>query len=131
MENITTSAELKESIQLLEIEQYVSGQQLKGQFFTLYESFNAINIFKNSLKDVITSPFLIDNLLGTVVSIATSYFSNKMGFGVSGKIFRKLLFSAMRFVVKKAGTHSSQGIWSFVQKMIQHIPRNKQYPTQS
>jgi len=94
MENITNSAELKKAIQLLEVEQYVCGQQLKEQLINTYHGFNTINLLKSTLKEVVSSPFLIDNLIGTGLSLATGYLSNKILIGVSGKLFNKIFKSS-------------------------------------
>jgi len=120
MEKITNSAELKNAIQLLEVEQYVSGQQLKQQLVTTYESFKTVNLFKNTLKEVVSSPFVIDNLIGTGISMATGYLSSKILAGVSGKIARKLLGTVLQFGVKRAG-NSLHSVKSVGQNILQHF----------
>ena len=125
MENITTSAELKNAIQLLEVEQYVSGQQLKEQLFSTYESFKTINIFKSTLKEAVSSPFIIDNLIGTAISMATGYFSNKILLGVSGKIIRKLFGSVLHFGVKNVVAHPPQSIKSLGHNILQNFLHKK------
>jgi len=124
MEKITTSAELKKAIQLLEVEQYVSGQQLKGQLITTYESFKTVNLFKNTLREVVSSPFVIDNLIGTGISMATGYLSSKILAGVTGKIARKLLGTVLQFGVKRAGS-PLQSIKSLGQNIFQHFLHKK------
>ena len=126
MENITNSAELKKAIQQLEVEQYVCGQQLKEQLYDTYESFKAINLFKNTLKDVISSPFIIDNLIGTAMSLATGCLSNKILIGVSGKLFSKIFGSVIQSGIKKIITHKPQSIQSFGKNIIQHFLHKKQ-----
>jgi len=120
MEKITNSAELKNAIQLLEVEQYVSGQQLKQQLVTTYESFKTVNLFKNTLKEVVSSPFVIDNLIGTGISMATGYLSSKILAGVSGKIARKLLGTVLQFGVNRAG-NSLHSVKSIGQNILQHF----------
>lgn len=120
MEKITNSTELKNAIQLLEVEQYVNGQQLKEQFVTTYESFKTANLFKNTLKEVVSSPFVIDNLIGTGISMATGYLSSKILAGVSGKIARKLLSTVLQFGVKRAG-NSLHSVKSIGQNILQHF----------
>ena len=120
MEKITTSAELKNAIQLLEVEQYVSGQQLKDQLYTTYESFKTVNLFKNTLKEVVSSPFVIDNLIATGISMATGYLSGKILVGVSGKIARKLLGAALQFGVKRVG-NPIQSVKSIGHNILQHF----------
>jgi len=124
MEKITTSAELKNAIQLLEVEQYVSGQQLKDQLFTTYESFKTVNLFKNTLKEVVSSPFVIDNLIATGISMATGYLSGKILVGVSSKIVRNLLGTVLQFGVKRAG-NPLQSAKSIGHNIIQHFLHKK------
>jgi hypothetical protein len=124
MEKITTSAELKNAIQLLEVEQYVCGQQLKEQLLTTYESFKTVNLFKNTLKEVVSSPFVIDNLIATGISMATGYLSSKILVGVSGKIVRKLFGTVLQFGVKRA-TNPIQSIKSIGQNVLQHFSHKK------
>ena len=124
MEKITTSAELKNAIQLLEVEQYVSGQQLKDQLFTTYESFKTANLFKNTLKEVVSSPFVIDNLIATGISMATGYLSSKILVGVSSKIVRNLLGTVLQFGVKRAG-NPIQSVKSIGHNILQHFFHKK------
>ena len=126
MENITNSAELKKAIQLLEVEQYVCGQQLKEQLINTYRSFNTITLLKSTLKEVVSSPFLIDNLIGTGLSLATGYLSNKILIGVSGKLFSKIFGSVIQSGIKKIITHKPQSIQSFGKNIIQHFLHKKQ-----
>lgn len=124
MEKITSSVELKRAIQLLEVEQYVSGQQLKEQLLTTYESFKTVNLFKNTLKEVVSSPFVIDNLIATGISMATGYLSSKILVGLSGKIVRKLFGTVLQFGVKRAVT-PMQSVKSIGQNILQLFHHKK------
>jgi hypothetical protein len=131
MDNITTSVELKKAIQVLEVDQYVQGQELKAQLFIIADSFKPINILKSSVKDIVSSPFLIDTLIGSAVSMATGYFSNKLLIGVSGKIIKKFLGPLLKFGVKKVVPHSPISIKSIGQSILHRFSGNKQSPTKS
>jgi hypothetical protein len=131
MENITTSAELKKAIQVLEVDQYVQGQELKAQLLIIVDSFKPINILKNSVKDIVSSPFLVDNLIGSAVSMATGYFSKKLLVGVSGKIIRKFLGPLFNYGVKKVVAHSPISIKSIGQSILQRFTNKKQTTTLS
>jgi hypothetical protein len=124
MEKITTSADLKNAIRLLEVEQYVSGQQLKEQLYTTYESFKTANLFKNTLKEIVSSPFVIDNLIATGISMATGYLSSKILAGFSGKIVNKLLGTVLKFGVKRAG-NPIQSVKSIGHNILQHFFHKK------
>lgn len=95
MGTITTSAELKEAIRLLEIEQELKGQMLKAQFMKAYESVKPVNLFKSLAKEAITSPNIIGNVLSTTIGLATGFYTNKIIVGASAGILRKLMGSAI------------------------------------
>ena len=126
MQNITSIAELKYAIQLLEDEQSVKGQLLKEQFYITYESLKPFNILKSTLKDISSSPYLIDNILSTVTGLATGYLSKKVFIGASGNIFRKLIGSIVQFGVTNAVAQHPDGIKSLGQFIFQHIFRKKE-----
>ncbi|MBK7027801.1 MAG: hypothetical protein IPH45_00645 [Bacteroidales bacterium] len=93
MENITTSSELLEAIKILEAEQDFKGQVLKTQFFLTYESLKPINLINSTLKDISSSPYLLDNILGTAMGLVSGFLSRKLIVGGSSSIIRKLLGS--------------------------------------
>jgi len=125
MENITSSAGLKNNIQLLIIEQAILGQQLKEQFFVTYESFKPANLLRNTLREAISSPHLIDDILGTAVGLATGFVSKKIVIGASGNLIRKLLGSITQLGVTTVVAQHPDTIKSIGQFIFQHIFRNK------
>jgi len=129
METITSIAGLKNAIQLLEAEQTVKGIQLKEQFHLTYESLKPINILKNTLKEVSSSPFLIDNIIGSVVGLASGYLSKKIVVGGSGNIFRKFLGSLLQFGVTNVVSRHSIDIKTIGQSIFQLIFRKKEEAT--
>src|SRR6266542_6028153 len=99
METISSAVSLRNAIQLLEAEQVASGIILKEQFLLTYESLKPVNILKNTLKEVATTPLLINNIIGTTVGLATGYLTKKVVIGASGNIFRNLLGAVLQFGV--------------------------------
>jgi len=45
-----------------------------------------VNLLKSTLKDITSSPYLIDNILGTTIDLATGYLSKKLVVRASGNI---------------------------------------------
>jgi len=129
MQNITSSAELKNAIRILEIEQTVNGQLLKDQLYLTCESLKPANILKNTLKDITSSPNLIDNILGTAMGLITGYFSRKIVIGTSGNIFRKLFGSIVQIGVTDVVSQHPDAIKSFAQFIFQRIFRKKEINT--
>jgi hypothetical protein len=99
MQNITSSTELKNAIQLLEVEQDYKRQLLKEQLNIAYESLKPINIIRKTLSDIALSQDLTDNILGTASGLASGYLSKKIFIGTSGNLFRKLIGSILQFGV--------------------------------
>jgi hypothetical protein len=126
MQNITSVASLKNEILLLEADQAFKGQQLKEQFFLTYESFKPGNFFKGSLGDIVSSPYLVENILGSAIGMATGFISKKLIVGKSGNIAKKVLGTALQFVITNVFTQRPDLINSFGHFIIQKISRKKE-----
>ncbi len=131
MQNITSSTELKNAIQLLEEEQAIKGQLLKEQVFITYESLKPVNLLKSTLKDLSSSPYLIENIVGSAVGIATGYVSKKIVVGASANIFRKLFGTILQFGITNLVAQHPDAIKSFGQYIVQHIFRKKEKDSES
>ena len=125
MQNITNKAQLKNAILLLEAERAVNGQILKEQFYLTYESFKPINIIKSTLKDIASSPYLVDNILGTTMGLATGYISKKIIVGSSGNVIRKLLGALLQFGVTTIVAKNPDAIKLIGQFIFQHFIHKK------
>lgn len=123
MQNITNTKELKQAIQLLEEEQSLKTQALKDQFFITYEGLKPINILKNTVNDIVSTPLLLDNLISTATGMVTGYISKKVLVGSKGGAFRKLIGSFVQFgvsnmvskypdAIKSAGLYVFNSIFS-------------------
>ena len=121
MQNITTSAELKNAIQILEIEQEFKLQLLKEQFYITYESLKPINILRSTFKSITLSPNLNENILDTIIGLATGYLSKKIFIGASGNIIRKLFGSVVQFGVSNIVAQHPDSIKSLGQFIFQYI----------
>ena len=125
MENITSIAGLKNAIQLLEAEQDIKEQILKDQFHLTYESLKPASLLKGTLKDIVSTPNLIDNVLGTTIGLATGYLTKKIVIGASGNLFRKLFGSVMQIGITNAVAHHPDTIKSLGQAIFQRIIHKK------
>jgi hypothetical protein len=99
MKTITSAAELKIAIKQLELEHSIKGEVLKEQFFVTIESLTPANIIKRSLNDIATSPFLVDNIIGSAVGLITGYLSKIITVGSTKNPFKKLLGNVLQFAV--------------------------------
>ena len=125
MGKITSVAELKSAIELLEVEHALKGQLLKEQLYLTYESLKPINVLKRTLKELTSSPYLIDNIPGTIMGLASGYLSKKLFTGGSGNIFRKLLGSILQFGVTNVVAKNSDVIKSTGLAIFQHFLQKK------
>ena len=126
MENITSAIALKNEIQRLEVEQAFEGQLLIEQFYITYESLKPINLLKNTIYDITTSPHLVDSILGTAVGLASGYVSRKIAMiGASGNLVRKLLASVLQLGVTNVVSQNPDTIKSIGQNIMQHFLHKK------
>jgi hypothetical protein len=126
MQRITSTAELKNAIQLLEVEQAINKQLVKEQFFVTVDSFKPMNLIKSSLTDISTSPYLIDNILNTAIGLAAGYFSKKIFIGASGNKFRKSIGSVLQFGAINFIAQRHDSINSVAKIFFRHILRRKE-----
>jgi hypothetical protein len=130
MENITSAVALKNAIQLLEADQAVKGQLLKEQFYMTYESLKPVNLVRNTLHDISTSPYLIDNILSTGMGIASGFLTNKIFVGRSGSIVRNLLGTILQFGVTNVVAQHPAAVKSIGELIMQFLIRKKRTNSQ-
>jgi CRISPR/Cas system CSM-associated protein Csm5 (group 7 of RAMP superfamily) len=114
MQKITSTAGLKEAIQLLEAKKVASGKLLKEQFVDTYESFKPASLIRSTLNDISSSPNLIENILGTALGLGAGYLSRTILPGVTAMKFGKLISPVLQlgvtnFVTKQSGNIRSMG----------------------
>ena len=126
MKPITSTAELKNAIQILEFDQQIREQQLKEQVYLAIESLKPVNLIKSTLSEVASSPFLIDNILGATVGLASGYLTRKLVVSGSGNIFRKLFGTVIQFGVTNLVAQHSDPIKSVGQFIYRHFLRKKE-----
>jgi hypothetical protein len=131
MQNITSAAALKDAILLLESEQVIKGQLLKDQIFLTYESLKPVNLIRNALKEISSSPSLIDNISGAAMGLAGGFLSEKMFVGASGNLIRRLIGSILRFGVTNAVAQNSGVIKSAGLAILRHFFQKKQINSES
>jgi len=123
MQNITSIAGLKNTIQLLEAEQAYKRQKLNEQFHIVYDSLKPSNIIMSSIKNIGSEPSLIDNFVGTAIGLVGGYISKKLVVGSSDNLFRKLFGSMLQFGVITAVTKNPAAVKSithFIFNLISH-----------
>lgn len=125
MQSINNTSELRDAIKLLETEQLFQADLLKEQFRVTYESFKPVNLLKNSLKEIATSPNMINNVLGASIGLGTGYLSKKIVTGGSSNIFRKILGIIVQLGVTSAVNNHPDEIKTFGQYILQLFLKKK------
>ena len=121
MQNITSTAGLKNAIQQLEVEQTVNEQLLKEKFHHIRESLKPVNLLKSSLKNTVSRPDLTEDIIGPAIVLATSYLSKKIVVGTSESKGRKLLGSIIQYGVMSYVAQHPDAIKSLGQFIVQHV----------
>lgn len=125
MQNITSIATLKNSILLLEAEQNIKEQLLKDQLFLTFESLKPANLIRHTLKEISSSPYLIDNISGSAMGLLSGFLSRKIFVGTSGNLIKKLVGSVLQFGVTNIVAQNSDMIKSVGQNVLQHFFHKK------
>jgi hypothetical protein len=127
MENITSATALKSAIQLLEVEQDIKEQLLKEQFYITFESLKPANLLRSTFHEVVSSPHLVDDILGTAVGLATGFVSKKVVMiGASGNIIRKIIGSALQLGITTVVSQHPETIKSIGHFIFQRILHKKE-----
>jgi hypothetical protein len=118
MKNITTVIDLKNAIQLLEAEQANELMLLKEQAYNTYENLKPVNIIKNSINGLITTPDLKENIIGTTLSIAAGYLSKKVAIGTTHNPVTQLLGTLLQIGVTSIVSKNTAGIKMVAARLI-------------
>jgi len=130
MKKLTAVSALRDSIQLLEVEQTAKGLILKEHLYITYETLKPINILKKTLNDISSSPYLVDNIMGTSMGIASGFLTKRIFVGASGNLIRKLLGSVLQFGVTNVVAQHPDTIKSVGQLLLQLFLRRKEPKTE-
>jgi hypothetical protein len=126
MQTINSETDLREAILQLEVKQAEEGKLLKEQFLLTAESFKPANLLKSAFKDIASSPFAIENVLGTAIGLGTGYFSKKIVIGASGNIFRKLFGSVLQIGITNVAAQHPDTVKSIGEFIFRHIFHKKE-----
>ena len=113
MSKITTTAELREAILLLEIEQKNQSDLLKEQFKITYESLKPVNLIGNTIKELTKLPDLKGDLLSTALSLAAGYLTKKAAVGNTPNPIKQVLGTLLQMGVTGLVSKNSDSIRSF------------------
>jgi len=125
MQKLFSQTDLKNAIQLAETEQAVKVKRLKEQLCLTRDSFEPVNIITGTLNDLAKSPYLVDNIAGTAMGLATGYLSKALIVGTSGSKIRRLIGTIIQFGITNVVAQNSESIKSFARSLFQNISRKR------
>jgi hypothetical protein len=126
MQNITSTAGLKNEIRLLEYKQAYQGQLLKEQFNLVVDNLKPVNLLKRTFAEVTSSHDLFGNILSTTMSLTSDYLSKKRSAVSSMNKFKKLFGSIILFTVTKIIAKNPEVIKSFGLRIFNSIFSKKE-----
>lgn len=119
MEKISTSAELKEAIQLLEAQKSVHLQEIRENFSHTWESIKPVNLIKNTMKEIGSSPYLLQNILNVTLGLVAGHLLKRALFiGRSNKKSMKFLGLILQLGVTNLVVYAPNAIKSLVQNVF-------------
>jgi hypothetical protein len=101
MKTIDEKEALKQTIITLRNKQADDFFVLKQQYHTTIDSFKPVNLIKNSIQEVLTSPNLKANLMQGAIALGTNYISNKVFFGNANHPVKRVLGSVYKAIVNR------------------------------
>lgn len=119
MENLSETARLKEAIELLEAEKAAHLQAMRSNFFQTYESLKPANLFENTLKEVGSSPYIINNIFNIGFGLLAGFLSKRaMLIGRSGNKSAKLMGLILQLGVTSLVAYAPKALKSFAQRVV-------------
>ncbi len=97
----------------------------KDQFFVVLESIKPVNIIKSTFNEVVSSPNLMNNVLGASIGLAAGYLSNKTVVGSSGNVFKKFLGTILQFGVTTLIMKNPEAIKSLGESLLERFLTKK------
>lgn len=93
------SINLDERIVMLEAKKSAEWEELKEQFSATKESFKPINMIKETFHDFTSSPDIKQNVVTSVVGLASGYLSRKLLIGKTHNPIKKIAGAVLQFAV--------------------------------
>ena len=125
MKKISSVADLKESIHLLEIQRAEEEFLLKEQFKITNEALKPANLIKHTLSQLAGSPGIKGNLLNATIGLAAGYVSKKVVLGATHNPVTKLLGAVLQMGVGSFVSKHPGGIKSVAMNLIKTFSRKK------
>jgi len=121
MKKIKTETDLKIAILLLETQQSDERRMLKEQLQETYERVKPLNLLKNTLKQLVSSRELKENLFSTSVGMTAGHLSKSVYEGLSHNPFKKILGTGLLLGITNLVSNNPEIIQSLGQSFFRMI----------
>lgn len=117
---------LKNDIAELQRKQAIQLIMLKAQFQVTYESLKPLNILKNTLHNVTTSPEISTNLAGSSLGMAAGFLTKKLLFGKSLNPVKLLIGTFLQYAITNLVSNNSEGLKSAGKSLFKRFTKMKE-----
>jgi hypothetical protein len=114
---------LKERIAFLESQKAFELANLKEQMQENLVLLKPVNILKNTLKDLSSSPDLGKNLINNAIGLTTGYISKKIILGTSHNPVTRILGNMLEFTIGNYVAKNSETIKAVAEVLLNKISR--------
>jgi hypothetical protein len=125
MQNLTSSGNLKNAIQLLKAKQEMQEQQIKELFLLAYDRFKPVNILKSNIAEIVSSSQMVRSVLYAGLGLAFSYIAKRAAVGTSVGRVRTVLGSLIQMGISAYSTKKVLSFQSHGKALLNMIFRNK------
>lgn len=125
MKKITSLAQLKEHVIVLEAQQALDLQLLQEQCKTTAAFLKPANLLKNTFKDLTALPGFKGNLMDTSIGLAAGYLSKKLLVGATHHPVKRLLGALLQLGVTSFVSKHPDGIKSAAAGLIHRFSPKK------
>lgn len=124
MRQIISESDLRDSIAQIEIDQAAENRLLREQFQISFESIQPFSIVKNTLRQLVASQEIKENVFNVAASLATAYlskrvFESKSNHGLKNILGAGIAFGLTNLAAKNPGLLISLG------RTVLNLFRNK------
>ena len=110
MEKSDPTLELKKMIVAKQIQYEIEGNLHKENIRSASSSFTPLNIIKSTIKDLVSSPDLKNNLVNTAVGLTTGFVAKKVLVGNTNNPVTKLFGVIVEMIVARKVTNNADEI---------------------
>lgn len=122
MENITSTAQLQQYIELLELRKDTEARLIKEELRSTLERLNPVTIIKTTVKDLAAAPDFKEDVMNMLLGLGTGFLSRKIAIGSSHNPIKKLLGTLVQVgitgIVSRNGNSIRSAITNVVGKLF-------------